>query len=68
MKSLSLYYFQADIAGIPESFLPPNDGYSLVPTLKGKTQEQPKYVVRVCVGGRTSGKLGLLYTAVLPTI
>ena len=33
---------QADIAGIPESTLPPNDGYSLVPTLEGKTQEQPK--------------------------
>ena len=37
-----LLLMQADIAGIPESTLPPNDGYSLVPTLEGKEQEQPK--------------------------
>lgn len=33
----------ADIAGIPSSSLPANDGYSVVPTLKGMSQAQPLY-------------------------
>ena len=33
----------ADIAGIQTSSLPANDGYSLVPTLKGMSQDQPQY-------------------------
>ena len=35
---------QADIAGVSQSSLPLNDGYSLVPTLQGKAQDQPKSV------------------------
>lgn len=35
---------QADIAGIAQGNLPRNDGYSLVPTLQGETQDQPKSV------------------------
>lgn len=34
----------ADIAGLPQSTLPPNDGYSLLPTLQGNSQPQPRYV------------------------
>ena len=34
---------QADIAGIPKGSLPINDGYSLLPTLEGKVQDQPRY-------------------------
>ena len=40
----SLLSMQADIAGIPLDSLPINDGYSLVPTLQGNTQTQPKLV------------------------
>ena len=36
---------QADIAGIPLESLPENDGYSLLPTLIGQTQDQPKSVL-----------------------
>lgn len=37
-------YMQADIAGVSQGNLPRNDGYSLVPTLQGETQDQPKSV------------------------
>ena len=36
---------QAEIAEVPTTSLPDMlDGYSLVPTLKGHSQEQPEYV------------------------
>ena len=41
MLSLSL---QADIAGVPLSSLPVNDGYSLLPTLQGNSQDQPRFL------------------------
>lgn len=34
----------ADIAGVPLSSLPVNDGYSLLPTLQGNSQDQPRYI------------------------
>lgn len=37
------FKLKADIANVDPSLLPTNlDGYSLVPTLQGKQQDQPK--------------------------
>jgi arylsulfatase A len=34
----------ADIAGVSPALVPVNDGYSILPTLKGQTQAQPAFI------------------------